>query len=65
MSGDLDEHVSAGTGKETKPQNWELDPDSISFSLTPKGMRNSELKYHKFGWSFLTSTPRSTAWLHW
>lgn len=21
MSGDLDEHVSAGTGKETKPQN--------------------------------------------
>lgn len=44
MSGDPDEHVSAGTGKETKPQNRELDPDSISFSLTPKGMKNSELK---------------------
>lgn len=35
MSGDLDEHVSVGTGKETKPQNEELDPESRLHILQP------------------------------
>lgn len=55
MSGDLDEHVSVGAGKETKPQSEELDPESRLHTL--KGMKNSELKYHKFRLRVFISSP--------